>query len=48
MDLYGNKSKRLYLHTDSLEFKHPITHKIMKFNRAADFKKENYSITKNL
>ena len=36
-DLYGNKSKRLYLHADSLEFKHPLTHKIMKFNRAADF-----------
>jgi tRNA pseudouridine32 synthase/23S rRNA pseudouridine746 synthase len=36
-DLYGNKSKRLYLHADSLEFKHPLTNKKMKFNRAADF-----------
>lgn len=36
-DLYGNKSKRLYLHADSLEFKHPLTHKIIKFNREADF-----------
>ena len=36
-DLYGNKSKRLYLHADSLEFKHPLTHRIMKFNRTADF-----------
>jgi tRNA pseudouridine32 synthase/23S rRNA pseudouridine746 synthase len=36
-DLYGNKSKRLYLHADSLEFKHPLTQMIMKFNRTADF-----------
>jgi len=25
------------LHADSLEFKHPLTNKLMKFNRAADF-----------
>lgn len=36
-DLYGKKSKRLYLHADTLEFMHPITKQKMKFHKKADF-----------
>lgn len=36
-DLYGKKSKRLYLHADTLEFSHPITKQNMKFHKKADF-----------
>jgi len=36
-DLYGQKSNRLYLHADSLEFIHPETKEVMKFNKNADF-----------
>lgn len=30
-DLYGNPAERLYLHAAYLEFKHPTTHEIVKF-----------------
>ncbi|WNW02431.1 RluA family pseudouridine synthase [Tenacibaculum sp. HL-MS23] len=36
-DLYGKKSDRLYLHSDTLEFAHPITKEKMKFHKKADF-----------
>ncbi len=36
-DLYGKKADRLYLHSDTLEFTHPITKEKMKFHKKADF-----------
>ncbi len=36
-DLYGKKLKRLYLHSDTLEFTHPITKQKMKFYKEAEF-----------
>tara|TARA_R110002073_G_scaffold184028_2_gene342341 strand:- start:448 stop:1125 length:678 start_codon:yes stop_codon:yes gene_type:complete len=36
-DLYGKKSDRLFLHADTLEFKHPITNKKMIFQKNAEF-----------
>ncbi len=36
-DLYGKKSNRLYLHADTLEFKHPITKEKMTFYKEAEF-----------
>lgn len=36
-DLYGNKADRLYLHAESLEFKHPITGEIMHIIAQAPF-----------
>lgn len=36
-DLYGEKSDRLYLHSDTLEFVHPTTNQKMIFHKEADF-----------
>ena len=36
-DLYGKKSDRLYLHADTLEFKHPTTKQKMMFQKNAEF-----------
>lgn len=36
-DLYGKKSNRLFLHADTLEFKHPVTNKKMIFQKNAEF-----------
>ncbi|WP_333780804.1 RluA family pseudouridine synthase [Tenacibaculum pacificus] len=36
-DLYGKKSKRLHLHSDTLVFLHPITKKKMYFNKKSEF-----------
>ena len=36
-DLYGNKSKRLHLHAETLEFRHPRTKQLVKFKVEADF-----------
>ena len=36
-DLYGKKSDRLFLHADTLEFKHPITNKKMRFQKNDEF-----------
>ena len=36
-DLYGTKSKRLYLHADTLEFTHPSTKEHMTFHKKANF-----------
>jgi tRNA pseudouridine32 synthase/23S rRNA pseudouridine746 synthase len=36
-DLYGTKSKRLYLHADTLEFTHPETKEHMTFHKKANF-----------
>ncbi len=36
-DLYGKKANRLYLHSDTLGFLHPITKEKMMFSKEADF-----------
>ncbi len=36
-DLYGKKSNRLYLHADTLEFRHPTTKQKMIFHKKAEF-----------
>ncbi|SOS47130.1 RNA pseudouridine synthase [Tenacibaculum dicentrarchi] len=36
-DLYGKKSDRLYLHSDTLAFLHPITKEKMLFTKKSDF-----------
>lgn len=36
-DLYGQKSDRLYLHADTLEFLHPTTKQKMLFHKKAEF-----------
>ena len=36
-DLYGKKSDRLYLHSDTLVFLHPITKEKMSFNKISEF-----------
>ena len=36
-DLYGQKSNRLYLHADTLEFTHPVSKQKMSFHKKADF-----------
>lgn len=36
-DLYGTKSKRLYLHADTLEFIHPETKEQLTFHKTANF-----------
>lgn len=36
-DLYGNKSKRLYLHAEMITFKHPKTYENMSFKVEANF-----------
>lgn len=36
-ELYGKKAERLYLHAESLEFKHPITDKVVCVEKKADF-----------
>jgi len=36
-DLYGKKSNRLYLHSDTLEFTHPTTKQKMIFHKKAEF-----------
>ncbi|PMH46595.1 RNA pseudouridine synthase [Vibrio sp. 10N.286.49.B3] len=35
--LYGQKSKRLHLHAESIEFTHPITNEVIHFQVDADF-----------
>ncbi len=36
-DLYGNKGKRLYLHAQWIQFKHPITKELVTFSCDAEF-----------
>jgi tRNA pseudouridine32 synthase/23S rRNA pseudouridine746 synthase len=36
-ELYGKKSDRLYLHAEEITFRHPITLKVIKINKAAQF-----------
>ncbi len=36
-ELYGEKSTRLYLHAERLEFRHPITNKIITIEKKAEF-----------
>ena len=36
-DLYGQSSKRLYLHAEEIAFWHPVTKEPMRFTRKADF-----------
>lgn len=36
-DLYGNKANRLHLHAEYLEFNHPITRELMRFQVEAEF-----------
>ena len=36
-DLYGKKSDRLYLHSDTIQFTHPTTKEKMKFYKKANF-----------
>ena len=36
-DLYGTKADRLYLHSDTLAFNHPITKERLHFHKEADF-----------
>lgn len=36
-ELYGRKAERLYLHAESLEFKHPVTGKTIIIKKKADF-----------
>ena len=35
--LYGQPAERLYLHAERLEFRHPITHKMMRIEKEAPF-----------
>ncbi len=35
--LYGQPAERLYLHAERLEFRHPVTNKIMRIQKAAPF-----------
>jgi len=35
--LYGQPAERLYLHAERLEFRHPITGKIIRIEKAAPF-----------
>lgn len=35
--LYGQPAERLYLHAERLEFRHPVTHKIMRITQEAPF-----------
>ena len=35
--LYGQPAERLYLHAERLEFRHPVTHKIIRIEKAAPF-----------
>ena len=36
-DLYGDKANRLHLHAESLEFNHPVTRELMRFQIEAEF-----------
>lgn len=36
-ELYGQKAERLYLHAEALEFTHPLTGKIIRVEKKADF-----------
>lgn len=36
-ELYGQKADRLYLHAETLEFKHPVTGEMMSLHKEADF-----------
>ena len=36
-DLYGNKAGRLHLHADYIEFNHPVTKELMRFQIEAEF-----------
>lgn len=36
-DLYGSKASRLHLHAESLDFNHPVTGKLMRFQIEAEF-----------
>lgn len=36
-ELYGKKDKRLYLHSESIEFTHPASGQTMRFSEKADF-----------
>jgi len=36
-DLYGTRSNRLHLHAEHLEFTHPVSGKVMRFQSNADF-----------
>ena len=36
-ELYGKKADRLYLHAEYLEFKHPVSGKIIQIEKKADF-----------
>lgn len=36
-ELYGKKADRLYLHAEYLEFKHPVSGKIIRIEKKADF-----------
>lgn len=35
--LYGRKAERLYLHAESLEFRHPVSHEIIRIEKKAEF-----------
>ena len=36
-ELYGKKADRLYLHAEYIEFRHPISGKILRIQKEADF-----------
>jgi len=36
-DLYGHKADRLYLHAETLEFRHPVSRELMHFQSDAEF-----------
>lgn len=35
--LYGREAERLYLHAESLEFRHPVSHEIIRIEKKAEF-----------
>lgn len=35
--LYGREAKRLYLHAESLEFRHPVSHEIIRIEKEPEF-----------
>lgn len=40
-ELYGKKADRLYLHAEYIEFRHPISGKILRIQKEADFDKKH-------
>ena len=40
-ELYGKKADRLYLHAEYIEFRHPISGKILRIQKEADFDKKD-------